>query len=82
MSKALDFPRIASMHGPHELEGASAFAPTGLAGGASGGGSTAMVAARTTEGGTPMPKLTDTQLVMLSAAAQRTDGVVELPDEF
>ena len=27
-----------------------------------------------------MPKLTDTQLVMLSAAAQRTDGVVELPD--
>jgi hypothetical protein len=27
-----------------------------------------------------MPKLTDTQLVMLSAAAQRTDGVVELTD--
>ena len=27
-----------------------------------------------------MPKLTDTQLVMLSAAAQRADGVVELPE--
>ena len=39
-----------------------------------------MVAARTTEGGIPMPKLTDTQLVMLSAAAQRADGVVELPE--
>ena len=27
-----------------------------------------------------MPKLTDTQLVMLSAAAQRADGAVELPE--
>ena len=27
-----------------------------------------------------MPKLTDTQLVMLSAAAQRADGAVETPE--
>jgi uncharacterized protein DUF3489 len=30
-------------------------------------------------GGSPMPKLTDTQLVILSAASQRVDGAVELP---
>jgi hypothetical protein len=29
-----------------------------------------------------MPKLTDTQLVMLSAAAQRVDGAVELPENL
>jgi Protein of unknown function (DUF3489) len=29
-----------------------------------------------------MPKLTDTQLVMLSVAAQRADGAVELPDDL
>jgi hypothetical protein len=34
------------------------------------------------EGGAPMPKLTDTQLVMLSAAAQRADGAVGLPENL
>ena len=43
----------------------------GVPSGASGSSSAAMVAARSTEGGSDPMKLTDTQMVILTAAAQR-----------
>ena len=41
-----------------------------------------VTAARNHKRGVPMPKLTDTQLAMLSAAAQRADGAVGLPENL
>jgi hypothetical protein len=56
-------------------DGPSARHPTGITGGAMGSGSAAMAAAHRTRRN-PMPKLTDTQLVILSAAAKRDTGAV------
>ena len=52
-------------------------------GGASGGGSAAAVAAPNTAKEATMPRLTDTHLVILSAAARRDDGaILPLPDSL
>jgi hypothetical protein len=39
-------------------------------------------AAITVEGNMPNPKLTDTQLIILSSASQREDGLAVLPEKL